>query len=142
MYKTILVAVDLDCPADLNNTLMRAIELAEAFPTTALKVMTVIPTLGMSWVGEFFPAGFEKKAAAQRLEQLKSAVDERLPSGMLVQHIVSEGNVYESVLSIAEREQADLIMLGAHRPELADFLLGPNAARVVRHAKVSVLVVR
>lgn len=32
--------------------------------------------------------------------------------------------------------------MAAHRPELQDYLLGLNATRVVRHAKVSVLVVR
>jgi nucleotide-binding universal stress UspA family protein len=35
-----------------------------------------------------------------------------------------------------------VIVLASHRPELKDYLLGPNAARVVRHAKCSVLVVR
>ena len=32
--------------------------------------------------------------------------------------------------------------MSANRPELKDYLLGPNAARVVRHSDVSVLVVR
>jgi nucleotide-binding universal stress UspA family protein len=32
--------------------------------------------------------------------------------------------------------------MASHRPELSDYLLGPNAARIVRHAKQSVLVVR
>ena len=36
----------------------------------------------------------------------------------------------------------DLIAMASHRPALKDYLIGPNAARVVRHADVSVLVVR
>ena len=36
----------------------------------------------------------------------------------------------------------DLIVLASHRPETKDYLLGPNAARVARHAKQSVFVVR
>jgi nucleotide-binding universal stress UspA family protein len=32
--------------------------------------------------------------------------------------------------------------MGSHRPNMSDYLIGPNAARVVRHAPVSVLVVR
>jgi universal stress protein F len=32
--------------------------------------------------------------------------------------------------------------MGAHRPSLADFLLGPNSARVARHAGCTVTVVR
>lgn len=141
MYQSLLVALDLDCPSDLDVCLPRAIAIAQAFESS-LKVMTVVPTMGMSLVGEFFPIGFEKKAAAQRMELLKKLVDERLPDGMSAQHIVSEGTIYESVLNVAEREKVDLIVLGAYRPELSDFLLGPNAARIVRHAKTSVLVVR
>ena len=36
----------------------------------------------------------------------------------------------------------ELIVIGSHRPEMQDYLLGPTAAKVVRHAKCSVLVVR
>ncbi len=36
----------------------------------------------------------------------------------------------------------DHIVMGAHRPSLSDFLLGPNSARVARHAGCSVTVVR
>ena len=42
----------------------------------------------------------------------------------------------------ANRLGCDLIVVGAHRPELGDYLLGPNAARIVRHADQSVFVVR
>ncbi len=36
----------------------------------------------------------------------------------------------------------DHVVMGAHRPSLADYLLGPNSARVARHAGCSVTVVR
>jgi len=36
----------------------------------------------------------------------------------------------------------DLIIMASRRPELEDYLIGSNAARVVRHAHLSVLVVR
>jgi nucleotide-binding universal stress UspA family protein len=50
--------------------------------------------------------------------------------------------VYEEILATARDLKADLIVMASHRPELKDYLLGPNAARVVRHSDVSVLVVR
>ncbi len=65
-----------------------------------------------------------------------------MPDDVSVQHIVGEGTVYEVILDMAEKVEADLIVMASHRPELQDYLLGPNAARVVRHAKCSVLVVR
>ncbi|HYZ26966.1 MAG TPA: universal stress protein [Geminicoccaceae bacterium] len=37
---------------------------------------------------------------------------------------------------------AGLIVMGSHHPELKDYLLGPNAAKVMRHADCSVTVVR
>jgi nucleotide-binding universal stress UspA family protein len=76
------------------------------------------------------------------MERLRARADAALPAGMTANHLVGEGNVYEAVLTMAEQREIDLIVIGAHRPELRDYLLGPNAARVVRHAKCSVLVVR
>ena len=141
MYKNILAAIDLEDKTDLEQTLSKAAGLVQC-SGGRLHVMTVLPTFGMSWVGQFFPPGCEKEAGQKCLERLRVEVDRRLPEGVAAHHIVGEGNVYELVLRIAKREKVDLIVLGAHRPELADYLLGPNAARVVRHAKVSVLVVR
>jgi nucleotide-binding universal stress UspA family protein len=59
-----------------------------------------------------------------------------------VRHVVVTGNTYDEILRVAEADGAALIVIGAHQPDLRDYLLGPNAARVVRHAKCSVLVVR
>ena len=59
-----------------------------------------------------------------------------------MQHIVKTGNVYESIIVAAKKIDCDLIIMSAHRPDLKDYLLGPNAARVVRHSDRSVLVVR
>ncbi|EKV29182.1 Universal stress protein family 3 [Caenispirillum salinarum AK4] len=141
MYQNILVAIDLDDPSDLKRTLATAVELNQA-TGQCLHVMTVLPTFGMSMVGQFFPKGYEKEMADKLLHRLREEIKPYVPDGMHVQHIVGEGNVYETVLRMAEKTEADLIVIGAHRPELKDYLLGPNAARVVRHANVSVLVVR
>jgi nucleotide-binding universal stress UspA family protein len=37
---------------------------------------------------------------------------------------------------------ADLIVMASHKPTVTDYLLGANAAHVVRHAGCSVMVVR
>lgn len=137
----ILVAVDIDADVDWTMTLPAAIRQAEAMDAR-LHVMTVMPDFGMSIVGQFFPRGYEKDMSDKIMKRLHERVAAVVPAGMAVQHIVAEGNVYEAILKMAERTRADLIVLGAHRPELSDYLLGPNAARVVRHAKCSVLVVR
>ncbi len=141
MFKDILVAVDLDNPMDWSHTMPHAVHQARA-ADASLHVMTVMPDFGMSIVGQFFPKGYEKNVAETLLQRLHEKVAEVVPKEMAVQHIVAEGNVYESILAIAEKTRADLIVCGSHRPELKDYLLGPNAARVVRHSTCSVLVVR
>ena len=55
---------------------------------------------------------------------------------------VSRKIALQTMINVAKEIKADLIVMASHRPELRDYLLGPNAARVVRHADCSVLVVR
>jgi nucleotide-binding universal stress UspA family protein len=142
VYRNILVSLDLEDVSDVETTLTRAVELTQATPGAKLHVMTVVPPFGMSIVGSFFPKNFEQEVAQKLMVRLREVVDPRLPDGMRCQHIVGEGTIYETVLRIAREIKADVIVIGAHRPDLADYLLGPNAARVVRHATCSVLVVR
>jgi universal stress protein F len=46
------------------------------------------------------------------------------------------------ILNVAEEEHADLIIIGSHRPDFYNYLIGATADRVVRHATCSVLVDR
>ena len=48
----------------------------------------------------------------------------------------------EGIVEEAKARNCDLIVMASHNPVLKDYLLGPNSARVVRHADCSVLVVR
>lgn len=140
MYKDILMPVDL---GDENSwrALPVCIEYAKAFKPT-LHVMTVVPDFGMSIVGSFFPADFENQALKQGSEKLHEWVAANVPKGISVQHIVAHGSVYEEILRVSEEIKCDLIVMASHRPKAEDYLIGPNAARVVRHANCSVLVVR
>ena len=65
-----------------------------------------------------------------------------LLEGNKTQCIVEIGTAYVKLLSAARKCSADLIVIGAHKPDISDQILGPNAARVVRYATVSVMVVR
>jgi nucleotide-binding universal stress UspA family protein len=62
-----------------------------------------------------------------------------LNANILVTHGTS---IYAEILAVAEEAETDLIVVGSHRPAMKDYLLGTNAARVVRHAGCSVLVAR
>ncbi len=149
MAKKILVPIDLADMATSENVLKAAIDQA-SLGESELTVMTVVPDIvaGLDWRyairGEM--GGSEefdmKKIVREALERLNQVVSQRVPSGMHVKTIARHGTVYEEVLEVAGEIGADQIVIGAHRPGLADFLLGPNTARVVRHARCSVNVVR
>lgn len=141
MYRHILVPVDLNEPSSWQKALPQAIELAQAHDAE-MHVMNVVPDFGMSVVGSFFPGDFGEKAAAEAKAALSELVAKIIPDGIKTNPIVVSGNVYQEIMSTADRIGADLIVMAAHRPELKDYLLGPNAARVVRHADQSVLIVR
>ena len=64
---------------------------------------------------------------------------ERAAIGILVTHGAS---IYAEISGVAEEAEADLVVVGSHRPAMKDYLLGTNAARVVRHVRCSVLVAR
>jgi len=141
MYRDILLAVDLNHPEAEQRAVETVVEYARAFKAR-LHIMTVVPDFGMSIVGGFFPKGFEKEALASVNEKLRTYAAEKFPSDITRRHIVGHGVIYKEILKYSEVVKADLIVMSAHRPELEDYLLGPNAARVVRHANCSVLVVR
>ena len=73
---------------------------------------------------------------------LHAFVSKNLSGNFKIRHIVAIGSAYEEVLKVASDIKVDLIVIGASKPDLKDYLLGPNAARVARHAKVSVYIVR
>jgi nucleotide-binding universal stress UspA family protein len=59
-----------------------------------------------------------------------------------VEPVILIGNAGHTLTEYAEEIGADLIIVGSHRPEFKDYLLGATAARIVRHAPCSVHVLR
>ena len=141
MTDHILCSVDLTHEDEAGKLLTEAHKLAGFYGAT-LSVVTVLPDYGSSWVGSFFKDGTLHEAAEAASVALHKLVSACLPDAQGIQHIVEIGVVYEKVLQAIELSQADLVIVGAHKPDLADRLLGPNAARIARHAGISTLVLR
>ena len=141
MFKEILLPVDLGDPDSSKKALSAAVELSQG-AGASLHVMTVVPGFGMSIVSQYFPENFEEKSLAGAAQQLNDYIGANIPSDIATQATVANGTIYEEILRVAAETGCDLIVMPSHRPELKDYLLGPNAARVVRHANCSVLVVR
>lgn len=140
MFKTLLVPVDLAEPETARPALERAIAMARASDGT-VRLIHVRSLLPMTYM-EFVPPHFDESQQREAEEKLAAvAATVPLPSDR-VSSVVHMGSVYNEVLQEAERIGADLIVVGSHRPTMATYLLGSNAATIVRHAKCSVLVVR
>lgn len=141
MYKDILLPIDLNNVESQDKAVQTAIELAKSFGAN-LHVMTIVPDFGAGMVATFFPEDYEEKAIAAANKVLHDFVKQRVPGGIKVQHIVTHGTIYREILEFARKAEVDLILMASHRPELSDYLIGPNASKVVHHADCSVLVVR
>jgi len=141
LYKNVLIPVDLNVESSWEKALPTAVTLCQAFDAE-LHIMTVVPEFGSPMVAQYFPVEYEKKALEHADEKLKELIEQTDTDGLTVHHSVASGTIYEEIITTANQIKADLIVMASHRPQLSDYLLGPNAARVVRHADQSVLVVR
>ncbi|MTI45730.1 nucleotide-binding universal stress UspA family protein [Roseibium hamelinense] len=141
MYKSILVPIDLGEETSWAKALPTAVAMARTFDAE-LHLVSVVPDFGRSIVGSYFPKDYEHDALEAAGNALQKFITEHEEKGIKVKGHVAHGTIYEEINAAADKLDCDLIVLSSHRPELKDYLLGPNAARVVRHAKQSVLVVR
>ncbi|GAA5052255.1 universal stress protein [Erythrobacter westpacificensis] len=138
MYSRILVPVDLDEPSSWGKAVPVAQAMAKTFDAIVI-LCTIVPDrvamLEAQWSRLSMQALLDKASA--RLALLANDLDARE-----LEREVWVGSIGSGILAVAEKVDADLIVLSSHRPEMKDWLLAANASRVVRHANCSVLVVR
>ena len=141
MYKNILLAIDLNDEASCRKPLLSAVELARTFGarlhilTVVREVEAILEARAATIAYEVIVSDLENRIAAL----IRRADASELKPNILVTHGAS---IYAEILAVAEDADADLVVVGSHRPAMKDYLLGTNAARVVRHARCSVLVAR
>ncbi|MEM7224958.1 MAG: universal stress protein [Pseudomonadota bacterium] len=149
MSKKVLVPIDLEHKSSWAKALPNAVDQAKIMDGKVF-VMTVVPHIvgGLDW--RYAIRGEEHGSIELRLQEMveqaetrmNELADEFIPDGLKGGVIAKHGTVYEQVVDTAEEIEADLIVMAAHRPSLKDYLLGPNTARVARHASCSVQIVR
>ena len=135
MFKKILVPVDIShlervdsmvsaarqMGADAEIILMNAVETIPAYVQAEIPVTVIDETIENS------RAHLEKLA-------------EKMPGKITVE--MAEGHAASAILDLADEQKVDAIVIASHKPGWQDYLIGSTAARVVRHAKCCVLVVR
>jgi len=139
MYKNILFPIDIAQESSWRKALPVVIEQTRQ-NAAKLHILAVAP--GAPPQLAFLPTDYSQRAVAHATEKLAEVVKQNIPEDIPAQQHVRQGSVYREILQLARELNADLIIMASHQPEFDDFLLGPNASRVVRHSHCSVLVVR
>ncbi|UCH73463.1 MAG: universal stress protein [Rhodospirillales bacterium] len=136
---TILVPIDIAQleAADAAVALARDVAETHGARLVLLNVVERVP----GFVASQLPKSFHEKALAEGKARLgEMAVRHGLGDGAEI--VVRDGHPSTEILEYAQQIGADLIAIASHDPDLSDYFLGSVAARVVRHAHCSVLVVR
>lgn len=135
MYRNILVPVIADQGHDNLASLRAAKTLAaEGASFTILHVIEPIPSFVLAEI----PADVMNRSRGE-VEVAMSRMAQSLP-GCEIKLI--SGHAGRAIIDYADENGVDCIVVASHRPGVADYFLGSTAARVVRHAKCSVHVLR
>jgi len=136
LYKSILIPIDLANVAKVNSLVDHAsVHNSSNSKIILLNVVEEIP----SWAAVELPRGTLDKSVQSSLEKLQALA---ASASIDVEVEVRVGHPYQTILEVAEEKSADLIIVASHQPEVKNYFLGSTAAKVVRHATCSVLVVR
>lgn len=136
MYSRILVPIDLHDDAKARAMIDAARQLrGQDGQIVLLHVVEDIPT----YVAVELPSGIltdQKEESIRRLEELSLREDLQAVIDVRI------GQPAPAILAAADEHGSDVVVIASHRPGFQDYLIGSTAARVVRHAKCSVLVIR
>jgi nucleotide-binding universal stress UspA family protein len=145
-----LAPIDLEDEHLSAGVIEKAVGMATGLDGAKIYLMTVIPGISpgidqrYAIRGEMhgsteYPLQQWKDEAAKELQEI---ANQKIPKEMQGGIVVENGTIYREIVEAAKDLDIEHIVMGANRPSLADFLLGPNSARVARHAGCSVTVVR
>lgn len=136
MYNSILVPVDPSYSERAEAMLDAVARLrTEASKVILLAVIEDIP----SFIAMEVPEGTLERSRGEAL-QILQRIAGSAPFPVEVE--VRRGHPANTILDYAEEKGVDLIVIHSHRPGWEDYLIGSTAARVVRHARCSVHVLR
>jgi nucleotide-binding universal stress UspA family protein len=141
--KRILVATDFSSASD--RAVETAIDMAGNNGTELLFAHAYVPPVA-SQADAVAPGVYEewdrnlRNAVGEKLEPLVEKAKKR---GIKARSLILSGTPYEAIADAAEKNQADLVVMGTHgRKGVARFFVGSVASRVISIAPCPVLTVR
>lgn len=137
----ILLPIDLTDPKRERSAIAEALKLRQAFDGE-LHLLNVIPEFNNKLFRSLYAENVGEEAEKCTKKSMQEFCERYLPTDVDYKIHIANGIVYKEILQTAESLDVDLIVITASRPELADYLMGPNTGKVVRHSNCSVLVVR
>ncbi|MDO5640997.1 MAG: universal stress protein [Paracoccus sp. (in: a-proteobacteria)] len=141
MFKTVLVPIDVQHDKSWKKVIPVARKLQA--DGAELHLLGIVHDVGNAWVASYLPRGYEQRALTEMKAKLRDLVASELPDVEGVKTHVGHGHVAETILEMAERVGADLIVMASRSPdEMRTFRLGSQADRVVRHSPISVMILR
>lgn len=136
MYKSILLPIDLSEIERGRAMIDLAQKLADK--DTRIRLVNIVVDIP-AFVAAEVPNEIIKTAMTTARKNLQALIT---AAGLKADAEVRSGKPGTAILDAADECGADLIIVGSHKPGLEDYFLGSTAARVVRHAQCSVLVMR
>ncbi|TVS02827.1 MAG: universal stress protein [Rhodobacteraceae bacterium] len=136
MYKSVVIAAAL---FNEGATTRAALEKARMLLDDGGKI-TLVHVIDE--IPGYVAASIPKEHMSARRQEVESQLAAIAGGADNVDVVIREGQPAASILGASKEAGADLIMIASHKPGLSDYFIGSTAARIVRHAPVSVLVTR
>lgn len=138
--KYILIPVDLAFSAVVERELAMALRLLDddgkidmLYVEDARAHHSMVPTVSSDTFGGY---------AQTHREALQLMLTNLVPEPHRGRCVIRNGVVADEIVAQARESKVDAIVMASAKPKFRSYLLGSNAARVVRHAPCSVLVAR
>lgn len=136
MFKHIMVPVDMQLPAPVAKALDVAVDLAKLHGSRVTLVNVT---------GRHIHETQDGKALSDALDTLADKLSAKTGGTVEAMAVfsVDVGAEIDSILSRTAKElEADLVVMGAHMPQLLDYVFSSHASHLVQHTAASVFVVR
>ncbi len=141
MYKRILIPLDGSPLAE--QALPHAVAMAQAFQAELVLLRVLVPLPRIHGPPERAVKQAECFTGSMAVEYLERMAEAARQRGVQVQAVTAEGPPHLEILSFAETNQVDLIVMSSRgQSGISRWLMGGVADRVVRGATVAVLLVR